>query len=96
MKRDCEQKLYYYFCRLPELKPPIRIHFTWIEKNKRRDLDNISSAGRKFILDTLQKCGKLKNDNLNYVVGFSDEFEIGSDNAIIIEIEEDCKNKNGE
>lgn len=91
MKRDFEQKLYYYFCRLPILKPPLVMHFTWIEKNKKRDLDNISSCGRKFILDTLQKCGKLKNDNPNYIVGFTDCFEIGKDYAVIIEIEEECE-----
>lgn len=80
--------MYYYLCKLPVFKRPIKIHFTWIEKNKRRDLDNISAIGRKFILDTLQLCGKLKNDNLNYVVGFSDEVEFDKTNGVILEIEE--------
>ena len=88
MKQECQQELYYYLCKLPQFKKPIKIHFTWIEKNKRRDLDNISAVGRKFILDTLQICGKLKNDNLNYVVGFTDGFEIGKENGIVVEIEE--------
>lgn len=88
MKQNYQQVLYYYLCKLPEFKKPLRIHFTWIEKNKRRDLDNISSVGRKFILDTLQICGKLKNDNLNCVVGFTDEFILGKDNGVLIEFEE--------
>lgn len=88
MKQDCQQTLYYYLCKLPVFTKPIKIHFTWIEKNKRRDLDNISAVGKKFILDTLQMCGKLKNDNLNYVVGFSDQVEFDKYYGIIIEIEE--------
>lgn len=91
MKRDYQQQLYYYFARLPVLKTPIKIHYTWIEKNKRRDLDNISSVGRKFILDSLQLSGKLKNDNLNYVVGSSDSFQIAEDYAVVIEIEEEVE-----
>lgn len=88
MKQECQQALYYYLCKLPQFKKPIKLHFTWIEKNKRRDLDNISAVGKKFILDTLQICGKLKNDNLNYVVGFSDDVMFEEDYGIIIEIEE--------
>ena len=88
MKQECQQELYYYLCKLPVFKKPLKIHFTWIEKNKRRDLDNISAVGKKFILDTLQQCGKLKNDNLNYVVGFTDDVTYGKENGIIVEFEE--------
>ena len=88
IKQECQQELYYYLCKLPVFKKPIKIHFTWIETSKRRDLDNISAIGRKFILDTLQICGKLKNDNLNYVVGFSDQVEFDKTNGVIMEIEE--------
>jgi hypothetical protein len=45
-------------------------------------------VGRKFILDTLQICGKLKNDSLNYVVGLADEFKIEDKYGVIVEIEE--------
>lgn len=89
MKQSYQQAFYYYFVKLPVLKPPLIMHFTWIEKNKRRDLDNISSVGRKFILDTLQIAGKLKNDNANYCVEFTDKFRLGKENMIIIEIEEE-------
>ena len=88
IKQQYQQELYYYLCKLPTLKPPIKIRYTWIEKNKRRDLDNVSAIGRKFILDTLQLCGKLKNDNLNYVVGSTDEPMFAEDYGVIIEIEE--------
>ena len=86
--QDYQKTLYYYLCKLPELKPPIDITYIWIEKNKRRDLDNVSAIGRKFILDTLQLCGKLKNDNLNYVVGSRDKAAFGDEYGVILEIEE--------
>ena len=91
MKSEYQQKIYYYLCKLPVLKPPIRIHFIWVEKNKRRDLDNVSAVGRKFILDTLQICGKLKNDNPNYCVDYWDTFRVGSEYKVIMEIEENVK-----
>lgn len=88
MKQDFQQQLYYYLCKLPAFKKPIKIHFIWLEVNKRRDLDNISAVGRKFILDTMQLCKKIKNDNLNYVVGLSDAYMISQDYGVIMEIEE--------
>ena len=39
-------------------------------------------------MDTLQLCGKIKNDNLNYVVGYSDDVMFGKENGVIVEIEE--------
>lgn len=89
IKQDYQRALYYYLCKLPVLKPPIEITYTWIEKNKRRDLDNVSAIGRKFILDSLQLAGKLKNDNLNYVVGSHDQVTFGDEYGVILEIEEE-------
>ena len=59
---------------MPKYKKPIKIHFTWVEGNKRRDLDNCAFA-KKFILDAMVKYGKLKDDNRNYVYAFTDSFE---------------------
>lgn len=53
-------------------KPPIRVVFVWHEKTRRRDADNIASA-KKFILDAMQHCGIIPNDNRANVVGFTDE-----------------------
>ena len=55
---------------------PVRLHFRWYEVNKKRDLDNISSFGRKVIQDALVECGVLKNDGWNYITGFTDSFFI--------------------
>lgn len=92
IKQDYQRALYYYLCKLPVLKPPVEITYTWIEKNKRRDLDNVSAIGRKFILDSLQLAGKLKNDNLNYVVGSHDQVTFDDEYGVILEIEEEKRN----
>ena len=87
MKRDVEDDIAYFINKMPTYGVPIKIHFTWIEQNGKRDLDNICFA-KKFILDAMQKCGKLENDNRRWVTGFTDLFEIGDDYKVILEIEE--------
>lgn len=61
----------------------VEMHYTWYEPNKRRDLDNVSSFGRKVIQDSLVQCGVLKDDGWKYVVGFSDRFEVDKANPRI-------------
>jgi Holliday junction resolvase RusA-like endonuclease len=56
----------------------IGIVFTWIEKNRQRDKDNICFA-KKFILDAMQKGQVLKNDGWNQVQYFRDEFAVDKD-----------------
>lgn len=51
------------------------IKFVWVEKDKRRDLDNICFA-KKFILDALVKNNILKGDGWSCVTGFSDSFKV--------------------
>ena len=66
----------------------VKLHFKWFEKNKKRDLDNISSFGRKVIQDALVECGVIKDDGWDYVKGFTDEFHIDKKNPRIeVEIE---------
>lgn len=72
MKRKTQDDLYIYLLKLPIFRKPIRIHFLWHEQNKKRDLDNISFA-KKFILDAMQECGRIPNDNPKYILGFTDE-----------------------
>lgn len=87
MKREIQNILAVYLMDLPEFEKPVMIHFHWIENNRRRDLDNIA-FGKKFILDALVECGKLKGDSQKYVVGFTDTFEIQDWPKIEIDIEE--------
>lgn len=87
MKKKVDSDIGYFINQLPQYDNPIKIHFHWVEENKRRDLDNVCFA-KKFILDSMVKAGKLKDDNRNYVVGFEDSFEYGKSSKVILEIEE--------
>ena len=86
-KKELEEQIGMFLLKMPKYEKPIKIHFTWIEGNKKRDLDNICFA-KKFILDAMQKYGKLENDNRNYVYAFTDSFEYGKETKVILEIEE--------
>lgn len=65
------------------IEKPVYMEYTWVEKNKRRDLDNISSFGRKVIQDALVGAAVLKDDGWKHVVGFSDRFEVDRKNPRI-------------
>lgn len=66
-----------------KIENPVFMEYTWIEPNKRRDKDNISSFGRKVIQDALVSAGVLKDDGWRYVEGFSDRFEVDKKNPRI-------------
>lgn len=55
---------------------PVTLHYVWWEKDRRRDLDNISGYGHKVIQDALVACGVLKDDGQRYIVGMSDSFKV--------------------
>ena len=66
-----------------KIEKPVFMEYLWVEPNKRRDKDNISSFGRKVIQDALVQCGVLKDDGWEYVVGFSDKFDVDKKNPRI-------------
>ena len=86
MKKENEakvlQEIYSQFGRL-RITRPVTMRYTWYEPNKRRDLDNISSFGRKVIQDALVASKVLKNDGWNEIKGYSDEFYVDSKNPRI-------------
>lgn len=86
-KTNIEADIALFLTAMPKYKNPVKIHFYWIEGNKRRDLDNICFA-KKFILDAMVKAGKLKDDNRKCVTAFTDNFYYGKKTKVIIEIEE--------
>lgn len=87
IKSELEQQIGLYIIQMPKYNNPVKIHFTWIESNHRRDIDNVVFA-RKFILDSMVKYKKLKDDSRKYVVGFTDKVVYGLKNKVILEIEE--------
>ena len=81
------EKIVFYAIR--ECLNGVKIHkkvvmdYLWVEKNMRRDLDNVSSFGRKVIQDALVKCGVLENDGWQNISGFTDTFCVDSGNPHI-------------
>ena len=86
-KKDLENDIGIFINHLPTFERPIKIHFHWVEENKKRDLDNIC-ASKKFILDALVKFGKLNDDNRKCVTAFTDTFSYDKESKVILEIEE--------
>lgn len=59
------------------VQEPVRIGFVWVERNRRRDPDNISGFGRKVILDALVKAKVLKNDGQRNITSFvGDKYDV--------------------
>lgn len=85
MKREAEELIIWQTKHLSPIQSKSIFVFTWHEETRRRDPDNVCSA-KKFILDALQKCGKLKNDNSRYVAGFEDHFVYEKEQGVTIEV----------
>lgn len=79
--------------QVPKFTKPVVLEISWVEPNRRRDVDNIRT-GAKFILDGLVQCGKLPNDTQAWVARISDEFFVDPKNPRVIvrirEMEADC------
>lgn len=87
MKRETDQLICWQIKQMKTVKEKIRIRFIWHEETKRRDPDNVAFA-KKFILDAMQKCGKLKNDNPEWIAGFQDDYIYGNGQGVMLEITE--------
>lgn len=72
--QDCVARIIRMEIKRYTVKGPVRMVYRWYEPNRRRDLDNISSYGRKIIQDALVQCKVLPDDGWNYIVGFKDDF----------------------
>ena len=62
-----------------KLKEPVYMAYLWVEKDRRRDMDNVSAFGRKVIQDALVQSGKLKNDGWENIKGFCDKVAIDNE-----------------
>ena len=66
-----------------QIRCPVRIHYTFYEPTRRRDLDNIAATAHKFVQDALVRCGVIQNDGWKEITGFSDDFQIDRKNPRI-------------
>lgn len=56
-------------------QPPVQLRITWVERDRRRDRDNVAFA-KKFILDALVRAGVIPDDGWDMVTGFRDAFAL--------------------
>lgn len=69
----------------PKIATPCKLHFHWLLKNRRKDLDNVAFS-KKFIIDGMVHAGIIPNDGLKYITGFTDTFEISDKVGVRIEV----------
>lgn len=100
LKRQTEQTVMWEIkkqLRGVHFTEPVVMSYTWVEPNRRRDKDNVSSFGRKCIQDALVRAGVLRNDGWNDIDSFSDNFRVDKKNPHIeIKIRKAEKEKDGE
>lgn len=58
------------------IKKPVRITYRFYEKNRKRDLDNISGFAHKVIQDALVATKVIENDGWRNILGYTDEFYV--------------------
>ena len=54
---------------------PVILHYLWVERDRRRDKDNVAFA-QKFVQDALVQAGVLRNDGWSNVEGFTHAFAV--------------------
>ena len=59
-----------------KIKEPIELKYIFVEKNFKRDLDNIASYAMKVIQDSLVLSGVIQNDGWKNIIGFECYFEV--------------------
>lgn len=92
MKKQCQAQIASAArcARLRRIKKPVYICYTFFEKNRRRDKDNVSATAHKFVQDALVQAGILAGDGWQHVTGFRDDFEVDSRNPrILVELIEE-------
>ena len=73
MKKDNEDTIIWSIrqqLRGVRIEAPVLIYYRFLEKNSRRDKDNILSCAAKFIQDSLVKTNVLMNDNQKCIHNF--------------------------
>jgi len=58
---------------------PVVLSFDWIEKDRRRDPDNVAAGGRKLILDGLVIAGVIKGDGWRWIRSWYDRWQVADE-----------------
>jgi Holliday junction resolvase RusA-like endonuclease len=65
----------------------VYLSFSWCEKTRRRDPDNIAAGGRKLILDALVRARVIRDDGWKQIRGWEDTFETSHKEGVWLKIE---------
>ena len=82
IKRDETERVRLLALRLPKFTKPVHMIFTWHEKDRRRDPDNIIFS-KKFLLDGLVLAGVIPNDTQKWILSFSESWIIDKKNPCV-------------
>lgn len=86
MKQEAEQYVSVYikkYLKNLQIEKPIHISYLFVEKNRRRDKDNVASFAMKVIQDALVNCEVIKNDGWRHIESFGCDFEVDKENPRI-------------
>lgn len=75
MKKDYTFLVYIHAQKLPNFNY-VDVEITWYCKNKKKDKDNISGGGTKFILDGMVQAGVVGNDGWKNIGNITNHFEV--------------------
>ena len=70
-------------------KEPVILHYTFVEKDRRRDKDNVASYAMKLVQDVLKDLGYLSGDGWKQIENFDFKWAVDKHRPRIeVEIEE--------
>lgn len=67
VKNEAMNRVQIHALSIKPIRAKAVITIACFEPNAKRDPDNVQSGAAKIILDALQRCGKLANDNRRHV-----------------------------
>lgn len=81
LKKTAQRTVEYYIqaARLRRVRTPIRIVYTFFEKDRRRDKDNIAGFAHKVIQDALVAQRVIDDDGWREIAGWTDAFAVDKD-----------------
>lgn len=71
---------------LKKVKGKVDVYLTFIEKDKKRDKDNVIASGCKLIMDSLVNLEVIKDDSWQYINQYIPRVILGNEYKVIIEL----------
>ena len=62
----------------------ISLDITWIETKKKRDPDNVSGAGCKFLMDGIVAAGIIDDDDRDHVASITNRIAVSDSRGVVV------------